>query len=944
VTIVNEKGEIEENQVIGRDIELFTDMREQETSSMGKTIQTGGDVFPLPFFGVPAGLPHWPSKENNEYKLFRSASTLKVIQYYGIMEKVVKIDNGSSITTENVGYDGLTGQVVISKTQNEFEKPVYTVNFPAYWIYPAMGAAYKNIGTLFQGFRVNPDGTIFNGTYAAIMRGGDELVDLTNGNTYWVIESRANNDVNQPLTKKVVDRNGYIVTSIGSTVKILRSGYRNLLTPSATSITCLSDPISATADRIGKKYVLLAEDLYRSSLKVITAAATEFDDTWGAPPPCPTCPSGYALSADGQNCIALPVENTGYCFSLCNGYISTSYGIDGAKILSPDRATQKVIKSDFFGGACACAPRPTARVAAVTSTDSVKTARIMAIPEAVVPTPGSCGRNAQTNNPCDSNACGRLSKIGIWPCTADWLSNGDEIVIEACFDVKVKKQYYLGFAGDNRITVYIDGKSPSPFTSYPNEEDQNAYRTWHVEPTEELSVGTHTIRIQFKNDGGPASVGVEIYNNAYQQMNESFNESVADIIFSTKNLIGSNAQVIRGYGSSQVPHRYTCPNGAQYSQCFQCGQVPVNTIINPYVAGFKGSWRPSKKNVFQVNRKYNELFNPELAGIDLKNAGHFETFIPYFYYNYNSSQPAWSNTAAKEWITGNSITLYDKYGEELENKDALGRYSAASFVFKGTLPGAVASNAKKREIYYESFEDFRFRSGSASDLGAGCAPVFKINGSDDLSAQITSEYVHSGNYSLSLPGTGLLLNTVVHDLQHKQSDYLNNNSRGEYATFPVRNRYPVGFQPEGNKKYVFSAWVKDNQPTTNTPGITVSVNGANVTLTVKAVVEKWKQVEGIIDLPATANNNALSVKVQPAGGTVYLDDLRIHPFEAHMKTYAYDDKTLRQMAELDENNFATFYEYDEEGSLVRVKKETERGVMTIKENRSSYKRNKTYQP
>jgi hypothetical protein len=44
------------------------------------------------------------------------------------------------------------------------------------------------------------------------------------------------------------------------------------------------------------------------------------------------------------------------------------------------------------------------------------------------------------------------------------------------------------------------------------------------------------------------------------------------------------------------------------------------------------------------------------------------------------------------------------------------------------------------------------------------------------------------------------------------------------------------------------------------------------------------------------------------------------------------------MAELDENNFATFYEYDDEGSLVRVKKETERGIMTIKENRSSYKK------
>ena len=37
------------------------------------------------------------------------------------------------------------------------------------------------------------------------------------------------------------------------------------------------------------------------------------------------------------------------------------------------------------------------------------------------------------------------------------------------------------------------------------------------------------------------------------------------------------------------------------------------------------------------------------------------------------------------------------------------------------------------------------------------------------------------------------------------------------------------------------------------------------------------------------------------------------------------------MAVLDENNYATFYEYDLERNLIRVKKETERGIKTIKE-------------
>jgi len=326
-------------------------------------------------------------------------------------------------------------------------------------------------------------------------------------------------------------------------------------------------------------------------------------------------------------------------------------------------------------------------------------------------------------------------------------------------------------------------------------------------------------------------------------------------------------------------------------------------------------------------------------GLNLKKAGYFESFRSYF--NYNGTQ--WgATTAANQWVTANTVTLYDKYGQELENKDALGRYSAAMFDFRGELPAAVASNAMNREIYSESFEDTRFTPACTEvEVSEGCEPVFKINGSTNLSANITSALVHSGNYSLNLTTTGIALTTKVHDLKTKEPagfTYLTTNSTGEFITKTGADIYPVGFQPAPGKKYVFSAWVKDNQPESTSPGITVSVNGATITLTKKAVVEKWKQVEGIIDLPANTNNTTFTMQVKAISGTVNFDDMRIHPFDAHMKSYAYDEKTLRLMAEMDENNFATFYEYDDEGSLARVKKETERGIMTIKESRSSYRK------
>jgi len=70
-------------------------------------------------------------------------------------------------------------------------------------------------------------------------------------------------------------------------------------------------------------------------------------------------------------------------------------------------------------------------------------------------------------------------------------------------------------------------------------------------------------------------------------------------------------------------------------------------------------------------------------------------------------------------------------------------------------------------------------------------------------------------------------------------------------------------------------------------------------------------------------------------GNMFVDDLRIYPYDANMKSFVYHPSSLKLMAELDENNHATFYEYDEQWNLVRVKKETERGILTIQESRNN---------
>jgi len=60
---------------------------------------------------------------------------------------------------------------------------------------------------------------------------------------------------------------------------------------------------------------------------------------------------------------------------------------------------------------------------------------------------------------------------------------------------------------------------------------------------------------------------------------------------------------------------------------------------------------------------------------------------------------------ASNWTFASEVTQYSPYGAELENKDALNRYSAAQYSYNKTLPIAVASNSEYREIGFDGFEN-----------------------------------------------------------------------------------------------------------------------------------------------------------------------------------------------------------------------------------------------
>lgn len=149
------------------------------------------------------------------------------------------------------------------------------------------------------------------------------------------------------------------------------------------------------------------------------------------------------------------------------------------------------------------------------------------------------------------------------------------------------------------------------------------------------------------------------------------------------------------------------------------------------------------------------------------------------------------------------------------------------------------------------------------------------------------------------------------------------------------------FKPIPGKRYWISAWVKENLAqqvkTYDNAYLEVNFVGSSQPAlqfsTTGDIIDDWQRIVSSFTIPIGTTDIEISL-VNDGSVEAYFDDIRLHPFNASMKSYVYDPETLWLTAELDDNNYATFYEYDKEGKLIRIKKETARGIMTIQESRS----------
>lgn len=364
---------------------------------------------------------------------------------------------------------------------------------------------------------------------------------------------------------------------------------------------------------------------------------------------------------------------------------------------------------------------------------------------------------------------------------------------------------------------------------------------------------------------------------------------------------------------------------------YACG-VNVGDPINPYLAGMKGMWRPKANYAYNGDRTQNN---------DVRTDGIYTSFNRF----------PWENPATKsdKWINATTVTKYSPYGYELENKDALGNYSSALYGYKHSLVTATSANAKYNEMAFDNFEDYPLDCNENH---------FKFTSN---AANVTLNIAHTGKYSIKVAnGANLLINKTIATPCNftgipdafPLTQITHNSTQVDHV---VNTCDLLGeFNPTDNKKYVASVWVRQTTAaSTNIPGLVdytapqlkVTIHpatGPNIVYNYTAkgnVIDGWQRIFEEFQIPA----NAISVDVElvntsTTGNLAYFDDIRLHPFDANMVSFVYDPISLKIVAELDANNFATIYTYDNEGHLNNVKKETIEGIKTIKEGRINTKK------
>lgn len=822
VIAITPSGEVEYPEV-GKEYEFTVDMRQSINEVYGFSTQGNLAVFLALLFPIP--VPTVFPGFNKEKTLFRSAVNTKVVNRYGILRETIAYDLGSKVSTENIAYDSQTGEVLLTKTINNFDDPIYNFTYPAHWAYEGMGQAYKNIGLTVDvdieaGGSASVSTGYVNQTGNILLEPGDEVYissTPTSSGAGAVVGKRAWvwDDDDDHSDVYLIDKHGALLPNADNVrLKVLRSGRRNMQTIPVGQLTLRDNPLKDTNADSKFDEFNLTPGMGRP-IRLLQASATEFSEDWGT-------------YCDIENNIATVTDNT------CN-------------------CEPNMIVADFL-------------VNAINFTINAgwPSGSIITMPASLTPD--------------------ILVSLGYSPTEP----------------VTIRNIFYYSSLETFTLSIFIDG---NPCRMNPS-----------LSSSVDFPVG-----IGWENLESVSFLGIEEPTDC--------DEESSQVIYFTGHFTGG---IDLQFEILDEP--FDCWKFALCDEADECGNFE-GSVINPYRHNVRGTYRPKKQWLPLVDRKQEDYAVSGNHYIDIRNEGEFESFTEFWKAPVLGSNWTIDST---NWTWSNEVTKFDPYGNEIENRDALKRYSGAVYGYNNKLAIAVGSNTTFNQIAFDGFEDYDYKV-----ISECCKEHFDFY---DSKEKLVDTESHTGRYSIKLEDDESIVGTytLTHDALTGGADDV---------PYTVKDRDILGyFSPNtlSEQRYVLSYWVKAENPAHAeihsyddvTASITLNTGSVTVHSTKKTdIIDGWQQVEIIFTIPgystAGADDITFTFNNATSANTAYIDDVRLHPFNSSMKSFVYDPISLRLWAELDERNFATLYEYDQEGALVRVKKETERGIMTIQESRNN---------
>ncbi len=265
--------------------------------------------------------------------------------------------------------------------------------------------------------------------------------------------------------------------------------------------------------------------------------------------------------------------------------------------------------------------------------------------------------------------------------------------------------------------------------------------------------------------------------------------------------------------------------------------------------------------------------------------GLFSDFVPFFE----------GGVSSPYWQKASEITLYDHYSHALEASDINGNFAATKMNVNDEVTIATVANAR--------YTDFAF-------TGIEYDPVNNYLSSEVKLSDVTpviSTTAHTGYRSLGIDAAG-----------------------EKACIFEVEN-------PQQNTFYRTSVWTNSLNGR-----IVYAIDGvthiADVTPSTTKKAGDWYLLD--VTIPTDNSTGSLEIWCETTGGLALFDDFRVHPIDASMISYVYNE--WGELSDiLDANNIATHFEYDEMGRLKATYVESFKyGVVKTGEHKINYARNK----